>query len=45
MIWAYIKSLYYYIYYRIKQPSKDEDSLITIVETSETSEEEEQHIL
>lgn len=32
MIWEYIKSLYYYIRYKIKNQPK-EDSLITIIET------------
>ena len=39
MIWAYFKSLYYYLCYRFKAPSADEDSLITIIETEEPTEE------
>lgn len=36
MIWSYIKTLYYYIRYRIHQ-RKREDSLVTIIETEEPS--------
>ena len=37
MIWSYIKTLYYYIRYRIKQ-RKREDSIVTIVEEEEPTE-------
>ena len=36
---SYITNMYYYILYRIRTRNKDEDSLVTIVELSQSSEE------